>query len=585
MRLQRLSVAALVLCIVGCAWAEAVPSTVAVPPVPEKAQPGTIASDASGLQVAHTDLQWFRDAKFGLFVHWGPLCTVATSSDEISFSRQGPRGGTDTTMLSGTIPMEVYDNLYKQFNPVKYDPKAWVELAKAAHMNYIVFTTKHHDGFCMFDSALTDYKVTNSPIHRDLTKELADACHAANFRLGLYYSPADWHHPDYATANHARYIDYLHGQMRELCSNYGKVDLIWFDGGPPPQGWDSEGMFKLIRQLQPNIIFNDRGGLPGDYSTHENFAGPFNLDRMWETCYTLSWPWIWHPDANILPLKDCIQLLVRCTGRGGNLLLNVGPTPGGEIDAAYAARLREIGAWLDLYGESIFGTQAGPYIMGPNSCMRNGNKLYLHIVDWNSPILLQSIGRKLISSSVLTGGTVKMEETETGWTVNVPPSERNDIDTVIKLELDEPTDGIAPLLAFHSGSLAAGKSVTSSDCPTPEAGKGESGPSRAVDDDYDTRWIPPYHGKQDWLEIDLGAEQTFNRARLMEWNNRITSFSIEVKQDGEWRTIHQGGTIGDCLDLTFEPVTARYVRLNLLDALKDGFRFIEEIQLFAPADK
>ncbi len=539
-----------------------------------------VAGDVIGSRTSDANLQWFRDAKFGLFVHWGPISIMG---QEISFSRQGPRGGTDVTMLPGTIPLEVYDNLYKQFNPVNYDPKAWVELAKAAHMNYIVFTTKHHDGFCMFDSALTDYKITNAPYGRDVTKELADACHAAGMRLGLYYSPADWYHPDYATPDHARYIDYLHGQMRELCSNYGKVDLIWFDGSPPPQGWNSEKMFAIIRQLQPDILFNDRGGLPGDYSTPENFAGPFDLDRMWETCYTLSWPWIWHPDANILPLKDCIQLLVRCAGRGGNLLLNVGPTPGGEIDAGYADRLREIGAWLDQYGESVVGTTAGPYIMGPNSCMRSGNNLYLHILNWDTPIVLPPIGPKLLGSSVLTGGTVNVEATAAGWVVNVPKAERSDIDTVVKLELDAPADDIEPLLAFHTGSLAAGKIATSSDCPTPETAGGPSGPSRAVDDDYDTRWIPPYHAKQDWIEVDLGAEQTFNRVRLMEWNNRITSFTIDVKHDGQWLTVARGGTIGDRLDLTFEPVTARYVRLNLLDALADGFRFIEEFQLFAPA--
>jgi len=544
-----------------------------------------LGESANNLEASKDQLEWFRDAKFGLFVHWGPISLRGHEQPEISFSRKGPRGGTDVTMLPGTIPMEEYDSLYKQFNPVEYDAREWVELAKAAHMNYIVFTTKHHDGFCMFDSELTNYKITNSPIGRDLTAELAEACQEAGMRLGLYYSPADWYHPDYATDNHDRYIDYLHGQMRELCSNYGKVDLIWFDGGPPPQGWDSEGMFRLIRQLQPEIILNDRGGLPGDYSTPENYAGPFKLDRMWETCYTLSWPWIWHPEAKILSLKDSIQLLVRCTGRGGNLLLNVGPMPSGAIDVPYAERLREIGAWLRQYEESIFGTDAGPYIMGPNSCMHKDNTLYLHILDWDSPILLPPIGRKLVSSSVLTGGTVTVKETAAGWTLDVPPAERNEIDTIIKLELDGPANTVQPLQAYHSGSLATGKAVTSSDCPTPETAGGEHGPVRAVDDDFDTRWVPPYHGKQDWLEVDLGEALTFDRARLMEWNNRITSFSLEAKQNGEWQTITSGSTIGDRLDLTFEAVTARYVRLNLLEALPDGFRFIEELQLFAPAEK
>ena len=544
------------------------------------------------LNASEKDLQWFRDAKFGLFVHWGPISLKGKDNVEISFSRKGPRGGMDPNILPGIIPMEEYDNLYKQFNPVNYNPREWVKLAKAAHMQYIVFTTKHHDGFCMFDSKLTDYKVTNSPIGRDLTAELAQACHEAGMRLGLYYSPADWHHPDYGTAHHDRYIQYLHGQMRELCSNYGKVDMIWFDGGPPPQGWDSPGMFKIIRQLQPGIILNDRGqgGLPGDFSTPETYVSSFDLDRMWETCHTLSSPWIWHPNASIMPLKDCIQLLVRCNGRGGNLLLNVGPTPLGEIDAPYVARLREIGRWLDQYGESIFGTRAGPYIMGPNSCTCKGQTLYLHILDWSNPIMLPPIGRKIVGSSVLTGGKVNIQETAKGWSVTVAPADRSEIDTIVKLGLDGPTESIKPIPAFHSGSLATGKKVRSSNYLTTSGGGrplgAEMAPSRAVDDNDDTRWITPSSakrdGKQDWLEVDLEKPLTFDRAKIMECSSQVTTFNIQVKQGEEWRTIVGGTKIGDCLELKFKPVTARYVRLNLLDTATDGWNCIREFRLFAP---
>jgi len=151
----------------------------------------------------------------------------------------------------------IYDNLYKQFNPVKFNADEWVQIAKDAGMKYLVFTSKHHDGFSMFDSELTDYKITNSPFKRDVVKELADACHKAGLKLGYYYSPVDWYHPDYRTENHARYIKFLHGQLREICSNYGQIDIIWFDGlGGSAKDWDSENLFKMIRRLQPDVIID-----------------------------------------------------------------------------------------------------------------------------------------------------------------------------------------------------------------------------------------------------------------------------------------------------------------------------------------
>lgn len=216
-----------------------------------------MAAEESGdahLTAAPQALEWWRDARFGMFVHWGP---VSLKGGEIGWSRAGERRGSQGT---GNIPVEEYDNLYKQFNPVKFDAKQWIEIAKAAGMKYIVFTTKHHDGFCMFDSKLTDYKITNSPYGKDIVAELANACHETGFRLGFYYSPADWYNPDYRTETHAEYIKYLHGHIRELCGNYGKLDILWFDSlGGTTADWDSHAMFKIARTLQPEILINNRG--------------------------------------------------------------------------------------------------------------------------------------------------------------------------------------------------------------------------------------------------------------------------------------------------------------------------------------
>ena len=195
----------------------------------------------SSVKASKKDMQWWRDARFGMFVHWGPVSLKGT---EIGWSRGGERRGRSGT---GSIPVEVYDNLYKEFNPTEFDAGEWVEIAKAAGMKYIVFTSKHHDGFSMFDSKATDYKITSpeSPFGRDVVGELAKACHDGGLKIGFYYSPVDWYHPDYRTENHANYIKFMHNQVREICSNYGRIDIMWFDGlGGTSEDWNSKPLFK-----------------------------------------------------------------------------------------------------------------------------------------------------------------------------------------------------------------------------------------------------------------------------------------------------------------------------------------------------
>ncbi|MCE9547147.1 MAG: alpha-L-fucosidase, partial [Planctomycetia bacterium] len=272
------------------------------------------------------DVAAWRQLKFGLFVHWGP---AAVSGKDISWARQG-RG----RFGPGEIPNEVYDNLYKQFNPVKYDPRDWVRVAQSAGMKYLVFTSKHHDGFCNFDTQQGDYKITSpaSPYGKDVVRPLADACHAAGLKFGLYYSQVDWHHPDFKTKNHARYLKYYQGQIRELLSNYGRVDMLWFDNlghggqfGGDARDSAADEVFQLARGLQPHLLINDRCGVPGDFATPEQRVGKYNFTEPWESCFKLAGQyWSWEADAKVLPLKQCVDLLVRCVAGDGNLLLNVG---------------------------------------------------------------------------------------------------------------------------------------------------------------------------------------------------------------------------------------------------------------------
>ncbi len=534
-----------------------------------------VSDTVDGLKANDADLQWFRDAKFGLFIHWGPVSLEGT---EIGWSRAGERRFPHST---GTqIPVDVYDNLYKQFNPVEFNADEWISIAKAAGMKYLVFTTKHHDGFSMFDSQLTDYKITNTPFKRDVTAELANACHKAGIKLGFYHSPPDWHHPDYFTENHARYIQYLHGQVRELCSNYGKVDILWFDGlGGKPKDWDSYTLIPMVRHLQPGILINNRAGLPADFDTPEQRVGRFQNDRAWESCITICHQWAWKPDDQMKSLKECIDILARSVGGDGNLLFNVGPMPNGKIEDRQVKRLKEMGAWLDQYGETIYETRGGPFKPGPwGASTYKGKTIYLHILDWeeSETLLLPQIDETIVSHRVLTGGEAAIEQTDRGIEVKIPADQRHPIDTIVALELEGPAAYIPPVDLPQYLSLGTGKTAKASNVF--QNNNWAYGPAKAFDGDLSTRWATDSGTKQAWIYVDLENEVTFNRIVICESFGRTRQFELQYKKSGNWITFHKGNTIGNKLTVRVEPLTTRYVRLNVLHA-DDGPTF-REIQFY-----
>jgi len=526
------------------------------------------------LQAETQDVQAWRQMKFGLFIHWGPVSLKGT---EIGWSRGGERRGRDDKS-TGSVSVEVYDNLYKQFNPVKFDAGQWVQIAKDAGMKYLVFTSKHHDGFSMFDSKLTDYKISNSPFKRDVVGELADACHKGGLKLGYYYSPVDWYHPDYRTENHSRYIEFMHGQLREICSNYGRIDIIWFDGlGGTAKDWDSENLLTMIRELQPHVIINNRAGLPADHDTPEQRIGTFQTGRPWETCMTICQQWAWKPNDELKSLKQCIDTLVMVVGGDGNLLFNVGPMPEGRIEPMQVERLTEMGAWLKEYGQSIYATRGGPFRTGPwGASTKKDNTIFVHILNWpGEKLLLPPVPKKIIASSVLTGGTATVRQTEESVEISVPKAYRRELDTIIKLDLDGPAGEIAPL-SLPSASLACRKKVRASNV---YQNISQHGPDKAVDDDPDTRWATDSGVKQAWLEVDMGKQVTFNRVKISEEYERVREFELQYKNNGQWKTFTHGTKIGQNYIKDFEPVTAGEVRLNILDAT-DG-PTIWEFQLLA----
>ena len=543
------------------------------------------AGEEDYLRAKPQAVQRWGEMRFGMFIHWGPVSLKGT---EIGWSRAGLRRGHRSGRATKGVPVEVYDNLYKQFNPVKFDATEWVKIAKDAGMKYMVFTTKHHDGFVNFDSKLTDYKITSpaSPYGKDIVKQIADACHEEGLALGFYYSPPDWHHPDYRNGDrHPKYIEYMHGQLRELCSNYGKVDILWFDGlGGKEEHWNSRPLFKLIRSLQPGIVINNRCGLEGDFYTPEQHIGGFDRERRWETCMTICRQWAWKPTDTMKSVQQCLHTLIRTAGGDGNLLFNVGPMPDGRIEPRQVERLREMGAWLGKYGQSIYGTRGGPFKpgkWGASTCM--GSSIYVHVLDWGGKetLSLSPIAKKVTGGKLLTGGDVDVKQTAEGIAVTVAEKDRKEIDTLIELTVDGSAVDIPPASGgSRSGSLAFGRKARASNVYRKQVS--QFGPDQALDDDPETRWATDAGVKKAWLQVDLQTPTTIARAVILEaLAGRVQEFELQTQDGQEWKTFARGTTIGERQELTFEPVTARRVRLNILQAT-DG-PTVWEFQLFGPA--
>jgi len=520
-------------------------------------------------------VQAWKDLRFGMFVCWGP---VTLTGLEIGWSRGKARpdqqqGG------GGPTPAPVYDALYTQWKPDQFDAREWVRVARDAGARYIIFLVKHHDGFCLYDTRLTDYRSTGpeSAWKVDVLKAVADACHEAGVKLVVYYSQPDWHHPDYRTANHSRYIQYLHGQIREILTGYGRIDGLWFDLGGTPADWDSEALFRMARQLQPHLIINNRCGLPGDFDTPEQRLGHFQTQRPWETCMTLGTQWSWKPDDTIKSLPECLAALVTCAVRDGNLALNTNPMPGGRIEPRQAERFREIGTWLSAYGKSLYGTRGGPLRSAAwGGTTYREDTLYVHVLKWpEGDLALPALPKRVVGSAVLTGGTAAVTQTGDGITIAVPPADRKDPDTIIALALDGPVGDIGPI-TIPSGALTFRKPVTASSV----WGPGYE-PEMAFDEDESTRWGAAPGSRSGWLEVDLGAESVVSRAVINEegWD-RVEEFELQAWDGVTWQTFARGTTVGR-LELTFAPVTARRVRFNILKA--NNVPTIWEFQLFAGA--
>jgi alpha-L-fucosidase len=383
------------------------------------------------------------------------------------------------------------------------------------------------------------------------------------------------------TDRHAEYQKYIYGQLKELLSNYGRTDMIFFDGlGGDAKRFDAENLFKMIRTLQPHVMINDRCGLPADNDTPEQEIGKMQTDRPWETCMTIGDQWSWKPDDNIKSLKTCLQTLVKVVCGDGNLLFNVGPMPDGRIEPRQVEILKKMGQWLNNCGESIYNTRGGPFLRsGWGGSTFNGKTIYVHILDPKlDTVVLPPISGKIVSNSVLTGGTATVKQTEEGIEISLPQADRQEIDTIVALKLDVPVGDIKVLRAKNQ-SLAAGKKAAASNVYRNM--ENEYGPQQAFDDNSETRWATDEGTHRAWLEVDLGEPMSVEKAMIAEadFGSRVQKFELQAKIDGQWKTFYAGTTLGDERRIKFDPVTAQVFRLNILEATEGPT--IKEFQLFA----
>jgi len=398
--------------------------------------------------------QW-KDLRFGMFIHWGVYSLL---------------GRGEWVMYCEAIDKDEYRKLMHSFTADKFDAHKWAQTAKAAGMKYMVLTTRHHDGFALWDSKSSSEQFTsvNSAAKRDFVREYVEACRAVGLKVGLYYSPLDWRFPGYffpkmyaKSAQEMR--TQCHEQIRELLTQYGKIDIFWFDGGEDywlchgrnlhkqesgdfrlnvqcPGFWGAKELNEMIRTLQPGIIINNRSGNRefGDFLTPEAEIGAYNIETPWESNIQISGTWGWVPGKQPASLRECIRNLVRAATGDGNLLLNVGPRPDGSIEEKETERLDEVGTWLRQYGESVYATRGGPFCNSECGGMTyKENVIYVHIWEWKENVItLPAIKANIKSISSITADDLQYKVHDDRIIFTVGEQDRLKVDIIIKIELD-----------------------------------------------------------------------------------------------------------------------------------------------------
>ncbi len=570
------------------------------------------------------DFKWWRDARFGMFIHFGPGALVHSNS--LSWpppKKPGrPHWGRLGYMADHTkkdelsveevtkyykyyygawwtkgVPsrLKIYNSLYKIFNPVKFDAEAIAQMAKDAGCGYVVLTTKHHDGFCLWDSAYTDYDIMSTPYKKDICKMLADACHKRGLRVLWYYSVVDMRDKRYDVAHPEAYQKYFFNQVKELLTKYGQVEGMWWDGGEIKK--DNRALFKMMNTIHPGILSNGRiGRIPAgiSFGTPEQKLGEFSMDRPWETCAVINGTsWIWPGPKDIKSANTCLLTLIGSIIGDGNLLLNFGPEPDGAVTPKVKETYLGMGKFLKKYGESVYKTRGGPYKPGHwGGATRRGKNIYLHIIErWPKGILeLPALPAKVVKCEALTGGKPRFKQTADKLVIQLPRKNHVVPDTIIKLTIDKDAMGIMPIDTLEGGyTLTTDADVTASSTINPTSGMGspktvvfysfESGKVRkefgeesdVADKKINRRtgkkwteeeikkikqcfsnnerghfwrfWRPKPNDTEPWIQVDMGKPVTFSKVGIRELYGQIREFKINAFIGDQWKTIFQGSTL------------------------------------------
>ncbi len=598
---------------------------------------GASGQDAMPLGATDEDYQWWREARFGVFVHWGPGALVyrnALSWKQVPgrarFNALGYMAdvkdidvippeiysGAYTNYVKsngGSIPPRIYNNLYRIFDPVEFDAEEVAQMALDAGAGYVVFTTKHHDGFCMWDSAYTKYDMMSTPSQRDICKELSEACHKRGLRLLWYYSKVDHYDARHDVANPQAYDDYFYNQIEELMTKYGPVEGIWWDGGKIKT--DNKRLFDMMNKHHQGVLSNGRvGKIPYgiSFGSPEQKLGSFNMDRPWETCaVTHSSSWIWNGGQDIKSPETCLQILIGCAIGDGNLLLNYAPSETGAIDPDIKKIYLAIGEYQKKYGESIKKTRGGPYKPGRwGGSTRRGNTVYLHVTQqWPAGILeLPALPAKVLSCSALTGGNPAFEQTDAGLTIKLDSKDHDELDTILVLTLEQDAMGIDPIETIRGHSLTTDARVTASSSINPKSARGgpdvvvhhsfESGKltkqfgeesddkmvaiNRSTEQKFTEEemirikkmvgnhrghfwrfWKAKTNDMQPWIEVDLREPKMFRRVGIRELYGDVRGFELQYHDGQDWQTFYTGNVMNTFSLHLANPITAQRIRLQI----------------------
>lgn len=550
----------------------------------------------------------FMALRYGVFIHWNPA-TVA--GKEISWSRERE------------IPTAEYDQLYKRFNPVEFDADAWVRMLKDSGFRYLTFVPKHHDGFAMWDTKTTDHSIMHTPFGRDVVKEVSLACKKHKLAFCLYYSIADFYHPDCIGASHAngmymgppgyqlpagvqpdfnRYVTYMKMQLKELSQNYGPITAWWFDGGWMKDWTHERGvdLLKYMRMLQPDTIVDHRVGcayngrvyLPTWFPTDKDYVGDFAVLEVDMPRFNRDIPWEYTTPANgrsycwtagpYLEENVWVDNFVKSACGDGNYLLGISAPATGRFDPALVDKLLRANLWLQRHGESVFETRGGPYMRtSAYGATCKGKRIYLHVFDQKlTKLTLPALPARILSCRLLHGGTVSFAQTNGGVTVTIDPNAMEGPSTVVVLDLDRSAQAIAPVAEAPLNRDAKVKS-SNADPSTDRF---------ACDGDMRTAWKADATAKQPWIEFDLGAEKSISRAILFEGAYEgelanIHRYQVDARSNetDTWKRVDDVKTWGFDTgeeedfyewpisvfkpEMRFTPVTARYVRVKILKAV------------------